>query len=180
MLREDRACNEVKSKRKFPKKNVLPPAVVKIMEMVEQVELKVENEKKTTTRGSNKKLKGKELVKDLMLSRVEFQSELTEVSMEMIEKILLCLLCNHRSIVPLTKKEDVIYANKVILHNYELRVKEWESSGKKGIKPRAKGTESQILGCVCYMQNCIGSTNGNGCFSCKDLNGDVPTIPDTR
>ena len=50
---------------------------------------------------------------------------------------------------------------------------EWTAAGKKGMKPQMGKTVSQVLGCSCYMQNCIGNADGSGCFKCKKLEGKV-------
>ena len=91
----------------------------------------------------------------------------------MILDDLLCPICNHRSLVSVTTKDKADRANELIMQSFELKLHEWNLKGRKGQRPRMGKTESQVLGCVCYMQNCIGNTDGSGCFKCKQLDGDV-------
>ena len=85
----------------------------------------------------------------------------------MIENDLLCPICNHQSVVALDTTEEVNEFNKNVMDIYSSKIDEWIASGKLGEKPRMGMTKSQSLGCVCLMQNCIGNTNGSGCFRCK-------------
>ena len=84
---------------------------------------------------------------------------------------LLCPMCNHRSLVSLTTKEEAELANRLIKESFDQKMIEWSARGRKGTKPRMGKTQSQVLGCVCYMQNCIANTDGSCCFKCKTLEG---------
>ena len=70
--------------------------------------------------------------------------------------------------------------NRQIKSNFDRRMKEWESSGKGSGKPRMQKTTSQMLGCMCYIQNCVGSKTGNGCFKCKESGGEFPLVLDKK
>ena len=78
----------------------------------------------------------------------------------------------------MTTKDEADRANKLIMKTIDVKLHEWDMKGRKGQRPCMGKTESQILGRVCYMQNCIGNTDGSGCFKCKQLDGNVSTICD--
>ena len=79
-----------------------------------------------------------------------------------------------------TTKAEANMANELIKTAYKKKLNEWSGAGKKGSKPRMSKTESQVLGCVCYMQNCIGNLDSSGCFKCKKLEGKVEKKADKR
>ena len=160
-----------KSPRKSSKQSCtnssLPTAACNLVAMVEKARVKVQNDKMTY---ASKKRKGSSVktVNDYLLkNRGKDNSDFVEVTVEQIEEQLLCPLCNHRSLISITTKEEADKANKHTMKVYEARLEEWILNGKTGTKPRMARTESQVLGCVCYMQNCIGNTDGSGCFKCK-------------
>ena len=43
-------------------------------------------------------------------------------------------------------------------------MEEWDTKGRISSKPQMAKTHSQILGCMCYSQNCIRNNDGSGCF----------------
>ena len=101
-----------------------------------------------------------------MLKCKNHEVDFKEVSKDKIEQHLLCPLCNHWSIITLTTKQEADETNKNIRLQYEAKLTEWNKNGKVGSKPRIQKTESQVLGCVCFTQNCIGNADGSGCFEC--------------
>ena len=145
----------------------LPCAASQLVQMVNEARLKVENDKMSL--GLRKrKTNQQKTVKDYMMKTTNHDSEFKEITKDDIEDSLLCPLCNRRSVICVTTREEVEETNKNIRIEYETKLAAWTAKGKVGSKPRTKKTESQVLGCVCYTQNCIGNIDGSGCFECKD------------
>ena len=179
---EDRKLNESKVVRKSNRKShcsysSLPPAAFALYDMHRQARLKVENETISRKRKTDSRVKS---VHDLLIKSTVHNPEFVEVRPEQIIEDLLCPMCNHRSLIAVSTKEEVDMANDVIKESYEKKFKEWEANGKKGSKPRMGKTESQILGCVCYVQNCIGNSDGSGCFRCKSSSEKLQKKLDNR
>ena len=103
-----------------------------------------------------------------------------EVTQDKIEANLICPLCNHRSLVSVTSKEQATAENERIQKAYTRKFEEWSTNGSVGRKPRMEKTHSQILGCVCFMQNCVGNNDGSGCFKCFSDNGSKNKKQDER
>ena len=164
--------SEDKTRKSAPKKKdvtSLPVPATKLVEMVKQARLKVEHDRMSTSTGGRKrKTKQRKSVQDYLLNRLSHESEFREVTKNDIVEHLLCPLCNHRLLMCLNKKEEVEKNNKHIRIEYEAKLAEWNTKGRVGSKPRMTKTESQVLGCACYTQNCIGNVDGTGCFVCKD------------
>ena len=155
----------------------LPPAAAKLVTMVEKARLRIQGEimKGSAHTQSKKRKSNTELsVDDLLLKgRPVHDPNFVEVEENDIESNLLCPQCNHRSLISATTKAAADAANKVIEEKFEKKLQEWEENGRVARKPRMDKTQSQILGCVCFMQNCIGNSDGSGCFHCKSSNGCV-------
>ena len=183
LIEEDRRVSDSKVARKSPRKGAtntssLPPAASALFNMYNQARLRVQNESISRKRKTNNnKVK---TVRDLLIKSTVHNPEFVEVSSDQILDELLCPICNHRSLVAITTKAEVNMANELIKTAYEKKLNEWSGAGKKGSKPRMSKTESQVLGCVCYMQNCIGNSDGSGCFKCKKLEGKVEKKADKR
>ena len=161
--------------RKSPRKksnptSSLPPAAAALFVMVQEARVKAQHEHTTSKKRKTGKTKS---VQELLLKNTAHNPEFVEVTAEMILDDLLCPICNHRSLVSVTTKDEADRANELIMQSFELKLHEWNLKGRKGQRPRMGKTESQVLGCVCYMQNCIGNTDGSGCFKCKQLDGNV-------
>ena len=103
-----------------------------------------------------------------------------EVTADQIEVNLLCPICNHRSLVSVTTKKEAEIANDRIKRSFEQKLADWNFSGKVGPRPRMAKTQSQVLGCVCYLQNCIGNKDGTGCFKCKSMKEEMVMTQDKR
>ena len=103
-----------------------------------------------------------------------------EVDSDQILENVLCPVCNHRSLVSVTTKAEADLANQLTRELYDKKVEQWKAGGMKTTKPRMGKTSSQILGCVCYMRDFIGNTDGSGCFKCKKIQGNVNKTLDTR
>ena len=182
VIEEDRRLSENKVARKSTRKchssyNLLPPAAFALLNMHSEARLKVQSDTMSRKRKTYSRTK---TVKDLLIKSTVHNPELVEVRSEQILDELLCPMCNHRSLVTLTTKADVETRNNLIREGYERKLNEWSAGGQKGSKPRMEKTESQVLGCVCYMQNCIGNSVGSGYFKCKSDKGDVQKKPDNR
>ena len=167
-----------KSGRKSSRKTIqssLPPAAAKLVTMVEQARLKVQGEiMKGSAQIHSKKRKSssEKTVEDLLIKyRPTHDPNFMEVKEIDVESNLVCPLCNHRSLISTTTREEADAANKCIQEKFEKKVEEWEQNGRVSRKPRMEKTHSQILGCVCFMQNCVGNSDGSGCFKCKFNNG---------
>ena len=172
---EEDSKDKLTHRKRSLRKSVFPPAVNVLLKMVADAKLKVENDLRM--RKPSRKVPTS---KSLLCSKRPISSNFIEVTEEKIENNLLCPVCKHKSIIAITSKEEVDNANKHIRNNFERRLKEWEANGCVGGKPRMKKNESQTLACMCYLQNCVGSTNGNGCFKCKASNGDFPLVLDSK
>ena len=182
VIKEDRRLSENKIARKSTRKchssyNSLPPAAFALFNMHSQARLKVQSDTMSRKRKTDSRTK---TVKDLLIKSTVHNPELVEVRSEQILDELLCPMCNHRSLSTLTTKADVETRNNLIREGYERRLNEWSAGGQTGSKPQMGKTESQVLGCVCYMQNCIGNSDGSGCFKCKSDKGDGQKKPDNR
>ena len=173
LLQKDNTARQAAGKKNCVRHS---PPVVKFLQMLDDAKEKVADDSrkkkpnKTRKEGKNRGL----LLKSLP------QADLGPIQVKQVEKTILCPLCNHRSIVACTTKASVNKMNKRIREYNEKKLNDWEADGKTGPKPRGKAFKSQILGCVCYLQNCIGNPDGTGCFKCKDLNGNVPLKQDMR
>lgn len=120
-------------------------------------------------------------VQELLLKGVHgYKPALVEVIFEKIEQHLVYPMCNHKSLVTVTSIEEVNAENQCIQKEFNRKLEYWERNGKSEQKCRMKRTQSQIHGCVCYMQNCIGNSDGTGCFLCKESNGNFDRIQDNR
>ena len=171
LIEKDMKLSEQRLGRKnLRKKNFLPPAAVTLVQMVEQARLKVRSENISRKRKTTSRVK---TAKDYLLKSTVHNPGFVEITHDQILEHLLCPMCNHRSLVSLTTQLEAQMANKAIRESFERKMKDWNVAGKKGSKPRMGKTESQILGCVCYMQNCINNDDGSGCFKCKQLGGSV-------
>ena len=63
----------------------------------------------------------------LLIKNRPASTNFIEATEEIIEQNLICPLCDHKSIIALTKKEDVEYTNQQIRMNFERRMKkEWK------------------------------------------------------
>ena len=182
LIEQDRKISDSKVARKSPRKKGtttgLPPAASILVKMYQEARHKVENDsncRKRKARNTTVKT-----VEDLLLKSAVHHEELVQVRSEQILHNLLCPICNHQSLVPITTKEEAVTTNDNIRAVYERKLKEWSMDGKKGTKPRMGKTVSQVLACSCYMQNCIGNVDGRGCFKCKELGGNVETKHDKR
>ena len=171
LIKGDMKISASKSARKTsPRKTrtkSLPPAAATLVTMFNEAELKAQNSRTTSTRKQPSKVK---TVRDLLLKTTVHNPEFVEVTSEQIMENLLCPICNHRSLVSLTTKKEAELANEIIQENFGRKINEWNAKGRAGQRPRMGKTESQVLGCVCYMQNCIGNSDGSGCFKCKKDN----------
>ena len=166
-----------KSPRKVSNKN-LPIEVRRLIVMADTAKLRAAHNRHTSTSNKTSRKQKAKSVRELLIS--DHQSEFREILSNMVLSQLLCPLCNHQSLIALNTKEEVDKANSNIKENFQRRVKDWESKGKSGGEPRMGKTESQILGCCCYMQNCIGNNDGKGCFKCFDMKGEVGLMHDPR
>ena len=182
VIKEDRRLSEnkvaIKSTRKCHSSyNLLHLVAFALFNMHIQARLKVQSDTMSRKRKTYSRTK---TVKDLLIKSTVHNPELVEVRSEQILDELLCPMCNHRSLVTLTTKADVETRSNLIREGYKRKLNEWSAGGQKGSKPRMGKTENQVLGCVCYMQNCIGNSDGSGCFKCKSDKGDVQKKPDNR
>ena len=170
-IEEDKRISEANTTRKNLRKrnttSTLPPAASTLLKMVEQARLKVRGDAISRKR-KNPKLK---TTKDYLIKSTVHNPNFVEITSEQILDNLLCPMCNHRSLVSLTTKEEAELANQILKDSFDQKMSEWSARGRKGSKPRMGKTHSQVLGCVCYMQNCIGNDDGSGCFKCKTLEG---------
>ena len=116
----------------------------------------------------------------LMKGAPQHNPEFVEVTHEKIEEHLLCPLCNHRSLVSITTKEQADTKNRRIQDAFNRKMDDWERNGRAAQKPRMEKTHSQILGCMCFTQNYIGNSDGSDCFECKKNNGSNNMIQDER
>ena len=175
LIEYDMKMSNARSERKSPRKKLtssLPSPAAALIDMYNKARLKVQNQSATTTRKRPSKVK---TVQDLLLKSSVHNPECVEITSTQILGNLLCPICNHRSLVSLTTKEEAELANRLIRENYENKIRDWNTKGRPGQRPRMGKTESQVLGCVCYMQNCIGNSDGSGCFKCKDMNKEEST-----
>ena len=187
ILENDRRTYQSQATRKSSRKSMkdsLPPAAAKLVSMVESARLKIQGDLMTTGGTTvNKKRKASTLksVNDLLLKGIPVHNpDFVEVTQEQIEKHLLCPLCNHRSLISVTTKEQADTENQRIQETFKRKLEDWERTGSVGRKPRMDRTQSQVLGCVCFMQNCIGNRDGSGCFECKHNNGSNNMLKDKR
>ena len=179
LVEKENDCKKAVERKRSLRKIVLPTAANHLLKMVQDAISKVENDSRFSSE-KRRKSNQNATTESLLIKTRPIGTNFIEVTEDIIEQNLICPLCNHKSIIALTKKEDVEYANQQIRMNIERRMKEWESNGRVGGKPRIKKTQSQLLGCMCYIQNCIGSTNGNGCFKCRSTNGEYPLVLDSK
>ena len=175
-----------KSNRNKNKQSSLPPAAARLVAMVNVARLKLKEEEMSTMTGNRKRKSvssaGKtKTVKDYLLnSDTVYNPDYIEVTCNDIECNLLCPICNHRSLVSLTTKEQADAENSRIQDAYRRKLDKWNAKRRIGSKPRMTKTHSQILGCMCYSQNCIGNSDGSGCFKCKDENVNSQKVFDKR
>ena len=181
----DRAAELSKSARKSDRnknKHSLPSAAAALVSMVKSARLKVQGDQMTNGNSGhrNKRKNGSvKTVNDYMIKgNIVHNPNFIEVTIDKIEHNVLCPLCNHRSLVSITTKGEVDAENKTIQDVYSQKVREWNQKGRNGNKPKMCRTKSQILGCVCYTQNCIGNSDGSGCFVCKDKGGCMEKVVD--
>ena len=164
LIKEDKLVRKEQSSRKSPRKvdtnRNLPSPARRLIEMVENTRLRVENKNQSSS-SKTRKVRAKGVKDFLILNR---RAECHKVTKEMIHGNLLCPLCNHQTLISLNTSKEIDKANNYIRTTYENRIKEWETKGRISGKPRMGKTECQVLGCVCYMQHCIGNSNGKGCF----------------
>ena len=173
LIEQDQKLSDSKtSSRKSPRniKRTLPPAACTLISMVKQARLKVKGESISRKRKTTSKVK---TVQDYLIKSTVHNPEFVEITSDQILDYLTCPICNHRSLVSVTTKEEAELSNKLIRETFESKLNQWTAGGKKGSRPRMGRTESQVLGCVCFMQNCIGNSDGSGCFKCKTLQGNV-------
>ena len=188
LLENDRRLYESKSIRKNTRKSLqsaLPPPAAKLVKMVESARVKVQSEGMSgvlnAARVTKRKSSKFKSVNDLLMKGAPTYNEnFVEVTEEKIEDHLHCPLCNHRSLVSITTKDQADAENDRIEKAFDRKVAEWNRNGRVARKPRMEKTHSQILGCVCYMQNCIGNSDGSGCFLCKRNKGSKEWRSDER
>ena len=171
-----RSCDSTRKSTRKGNKHTLPPPAAALVSMVETARLKVQGDIMCSgSSGINKKRKSKstKTVDDYLIkcSHTIHNPEFVEVTSDKIESNIMCPLCNHRSLVCVTTKEQADSENSRLESSFDQKMTEWNSKGRVGSKPRMGKTHSQILGCVCYTQNCIGNNDGSGCFKCKSENG---------
>ena len=177
-IEEDQKLSVTKTARKsHRKKSSLPPAASQLVTMVNEARLRVRGESISRKRKTGSKVK---TVEDYLIKSTVHNPGFVQVSSDQILDHLLCPICNHRSLVSQTTQEEAELTNTLVLESFEQKLNQWTCGGKKGARPRMGKTASQILGCVCYMQNCLGNNDGSGCFKCKALEGNVSKKVDTR
>ena len=180
LVQKENECKQSVDRKRSLRKQQLPTAANHLLTIVKDAISKVENDSRMSSPKKRRKKQQNLSAGSLLIKKRPECNNFIEVTAEIIEANLICPICKHKSIVALTKKEDAAVANDQIRINFERRMKEWEINGRVGGKPRIKKTQSQILGCMCYIQNCLGSTNGNGCFKCKSTNGEYPLVLDNK
>ena len=82
-----------------------------------------------------------------------------------IDKTYYCPVCKHYSLAPIESDDEIWAANQKVKYDLDLKIREWETGGKKGKKPRSNKTTAVTMGCFCAKQRCIGS-GAIGCFAC--------------
>ena len=187
IIEEDWKCYHAKSLRKSSRKSLqssLPPPAASFISMVETARLKIQGEimtKGTSYQTRKRKTSTFKSVQDMLLKGAAIHNpNFVEVTQDKIEANLICPLCNHRSLVSVTSKEQATAENERIQKAYKRKFEEWSTNGSVGRKPRMEKTHSQILGCVCFMQNCVGNNDGSGCFKCFSDNGSKNQKQDER
>ena len=174
--KDEEIRNKTAPKRNTGRKSSLPSAAAELVTMVERARLKVQNDSRLSKQRNTRKNIPK-TTKELLIKSNDYRSNLTSlVHSNQVDKEILCPMCNHRSIIALSTKASVNKVNNRKKEIYKQKLAEWEAEGKPGSKPRMLKMASQKLGCVCSFQNCIGNTDGTGCFKCKQMNGDVATL----
>ena len=97
--------------------------------MVETARLKVTNDKRTQGVGSRKRKSKLKTVEDYLI-KANLQGEHSEIiTADMIVQKLLCPVCNHRSLIVLTSKDEASKANRDIKALHDKRLKEWIAKG---------------------------------------------------
>lgn len=159
LIEEDQKLSESKaSRRKSARKkstSTVPPPASALVQMAEKARLKVRNESILTGNVDTKRKQPKvKTTRDYLIKNTIHNPDFVEVAAEQIEVNLLCPICNHRSLVSVTAKKEAEIANDRIKRSFEQKLADWNFSGKVGPRPRMAKTQSQVLGCVCYLQNC--------------------------
>ena len=168
-----------RSSSRLKKTNILPAPAAKLVEMVEKTKMRLKSDQMENKKRKKSGTTPATSIDKYLLNKPIDIDKYTDIHISDIVSNLLSPVCNHRSLTVLHSKEEADKANKTKIDAYENKVKEWENNGKLGTKPRLGKTYSEELGCVCFMQNCIGNNDGAGCFKCKDLNGEVGLVHDT-
>ena len=182
----DESSNATRKSSRKKSKSSLPPPAAALVSMVNAARLKLKEEAMTSAAETRKRKAGSSAgrtksVKDFLLKNsTVYNSDFVEVACNEIESNLLCPICNHRSLVSLTTKEQADSENGRIQEFDKRKMEEWDTKGRIGSKPRMAKTRSQILGCMCYSQNCIGNNDGSGCFKCKSEGKPSKKELDTR
>ena len=123
--RENDCKNPVERKRSLWKV-VLPTTANHLLKMVQDAISKVENDSGFSSE-KRRKRNTTTTSESLLIKNRPASTNFIEVTEEIIEQNLMCPLCNHKSIIALTKKEYVEYANQQIRMNFERRMKkEWK------------------------------------------------------
>ena len=149
ILERDRKLYQSLATRKSNRKSLkdaLPPSASKLVSMVEKARAKIQVDLYTsgsTVYGRKRKAATKQSVGDFLLKGApDYNPNFVEVTSDKVESHLLCPLCNHRSLVSITSKEQVDTRNERIQESFEKKMDVWNSDSRDGRKPRMENTHT--------------------------------------
>ena len=104
LIEQDLKVSEERTGRKsIRKKNSLPPAASKFLQMIEEARLKVKSELISRKRKTTSRVK---TVQDYLIKSTVHNPGFVEITSDQILGHLLCPMCNHRSLVSLTTQAE--------------------------------------------------------------------------
>ena len=89
----------------------------------------------------------------------------------------LCPGCGHAMLVVVNDSREIVKQNEIRFKEYELSMLEWRSAGSDPKKEpkQPKGSQEEMLVCMCCVTACTDKYSGKGCVVCEEF---VQNSPD--